>query len=35
MTWDDFHPRQIDVHNRIDRAGMREAWLADVRLNDG
>jgi hypothetical protein len=33
MTWHDFHARQIDLHNRIDRAGLRAAWIADFRAN--
>lgn len=35
MTWDDFHARQCDLHDRIDRAGLRAAWLADFRKNVG
>ena len=31
ISWDDFHARQIAMHNRIDAAGLRAAWLADFR----
>ena len=31
ISWDDFHRAQKAIHARIDRAGLRDAWLADFR----
>jgi hypothetical protein len=34
ITWAEFGARQIVLHNRIDAAKARDAWLADWRASN-